>query len=72
MPWTYYKEARHNGVWSLYREDDQRHQEIFHRQHGWQPSDQLSVRRHAGEVDADDMISEAQAEVLIRSLGTSG
>jgi hypothetical protein len=69
--WTYYKQDFPNGVWSLFREDDRRNQEIFHRKNGWQASDELSERRAAGEIDRDDIISEAEAEVLIRALGAA-
>jgi hypothetical protein len=72
MTWTYYKQDRHNGVWSLFREDAEGHQEIFHRKNGWQRSDELWRRRNAGEVGQDDIISEEQAEAVIRALGTSG
>jgi hypothetical protein len=70
--WTYYKQDFPNGVWSLFREDERRNQEIFHRQKGWQPSDELSERRAVGDVDRDDIIPEEQAETLIRGLRSAG
>lgn len=70
--WTYYKQDFPNGVWSLFREDERHHEEIFHRQKGWQPSDELSERKAGGDVDREDIITEQEAEALISSLGTSG
>lgn len=64
--WTYSRQDFPNGVWSLFREDEHGNQEIFHRQLGWQRSDELSKRRAAGDVDHDDVISEEQAHRLIR------
>src|SRR5689334_18681776 len=70
--WTYYKQDFPNGVWSLFREDEQHRQEIFHRKKGWQPSDELFERKAAGDVDRDDVISEAEADALVRSIGKGG
>jgi hypothetical protein len=66
--WTYYKQIYPSGTWVLFREDDARHQEVFHRQNGWQPSSQLWQRRRKGDIDANDRIGEAEALALIRSL----
>ena len=66
--WTSYRHDFRNGVWSLLREDEHRNQELFHRQLGWQRSEALSERRAAGAVDHDDVISEEQAQTLIREL----
>ena len=70
--WTYYKQDFPNGTWSLLREDERHNEEIFHRQHGWRSSDELSERKAAGEVDRDDIITEDEAEALIASLATPG
>jgi len=70
--WTYYKEDFPNGDWSMFREDANRRQEIFNHKTGWQPSNELTERRRAGEVGRDDIISAEEAEALIRALGTAG
>jgi hypothetical protein len=69
--WTYYKQVYANGVWLLFREDAARHQEIFHRQKGWRPDNELSRRRQQGDVDEGDIISETEAQALIASLPAS-
>ena len=69
--WTYYKQVYPNGVWLLFRENAARQQEIFHRQKGWRPDNELSLRRQQGDVDEDDVISEAEALALIAALSAS-
>lgn len=66
--WTYYKQTYPNGVVLLFREDERHHQEVFHRREGWKTSNELSVRRAKGDIDSEDVISEQEAEALIRSL----
>lgn len=65
--WTYYKQDHGNGAWSLFREDE-RAEESFNRRNGWQPTDQLLVRRSKGDIDRSDIITEAEAEALIQAL----
>ena len=66
--WSYYKQQHASGNWSLFREDEQRRQQIYHRQKGWRDDNELFVRCSKGEVDEDDRISELEALGLIRSL----
>lgn len=68
MSWTFYRQDHPNGAWTLFREDERGHQEIFHRQRGWQPCDELWQRRAKGQVDSADRISEAEAEALLETL----
>ena len=66
--WTYYQQIYPNDVWLLFRENEHHAEEIFHFQDGWQPTDELSIRRAGGEIDSSDIITEQAAEELIRSL----
>jgi hypothetical protein len=66
--WTYYKQSYANGVWSLFREDGPSTQQVFHRKKGWQDSDELFWRMNKGDIDQNDVVTEAEANALIRSL----
>lgn len=66
--WTYYRERHANDDWSLYREGEDHRTEVFNHEIGWKPSDMLLDRKHKGQIDSDDIITEEQALALIRSL----
>ena len=66
--WTYYRQIYANGLVVLFREDEQCHQEAFHRREGWKTSNELFVRRSKGEIDSDDIMSEQEAEACIWSV----
>lgn len=67
--WTYYRQTLVNGVALLFREDEERHQEVFRFKQGWAPSNELFVRRSAGDIDETDRVSEAEAFDVIRARG---
>jgi hypothetical protein len=69
--WTYYKQIYPHGEWCLFRQDDQRCQEIFHRQNGWTASNELFLRQSKGQVDVDDIVGEEEALATIQSIGGS-
>lgn len=68
MSWTYYRQSHPSGGWSLFREQAGQPSEIFHRQNGWTPDPELQFRKMKGDVDEDDIVSEAKARELIASL----
>ena len=68
MSWTYYRQVYPNGVWLLFREAEDRLSELFNREDGWVQDPELEFRKMHGEVDSQDIITEAQAQALIDSL----
>lgn len=66
---SYYKQNFVNGDWALFREDENRRQEIYRFGAGWARSNELFVLRSKGEIDRSDRIDEQAALSLIRSIG---
>ena len=67
--WTYYRQDYPNGFWFLFREDEGRHEQVYHRQDGWMKTNELMLREAKGEITEGDRVSEQEAFDLIRSIG---
>jgi hypothetical protein len=74
--WRYYKQSYPGGDWTLFREGENREEEIFNWKLGWMSTQELGLRRMRGDVDSSDEISDAEAQALVASVaagsGASG
>jgi hypothetical protein len=65
MTWTFYLQKFDDGMWSLFRSRDLSDDEIYRIGDGWIPTRLLFDERQKGWIDADDIISAAEAGALI-------
>lgn len=65
MTWTYYLQDYGEGAWILFREAPDREDESYRRGDGWHPTHLLYERLNKGDIDDENIVTEAEADALV-------